>query len=405
MDGCGALLAGAPHEHVEVLSDPAAGLLAVVAIHSTALGPAMGGVRRAQYDSLTDAIEDALALSSAMTVKSSLAGLPLGGGKSVILDSRQQASPEMLDAFARQLQQLGGRYIAAEDIGTSPADMDRIALGTPWVAGRSPSNGGGGDPSPSTARTVLAAIEHALALLPGAPQLDGLRAGVVGVGKVGAELALMLARRGAHVTVADVDLERAHGIAAATGGEVCGARELLTRELDVLAPCARGGAITAENATRVRARVLCGAANNLLADDELAQTLADAGVLYVPDFLANAGGIVHAGGEALGWDEQRVEDTILRSIALGDSILQEAGGSGELPLAVAKRRALARVRDAKSARDGGAAAQHGKGTAAHSQATAGHSQATAGHDEPSPVRAAAASAQRSRLGSPLGEVA
>ncbi|MHB1807702.1 MAG: Glu/Leu/Phe/Val dehydrogenase dimerization domain-containing protein [Solirubrobacteraceae bacterium] len=352
MDGCGALLSGAEHEHVEIVSEPDAGLIAVIAVHSTALGPAMGGVRRASYRSLADAIEDALRLSAAMTVKSSLAGLPLGGGKSVILDASSEASAAMLDAFAAQLEQLGGRYIAAEDIGTSPADMDRIARGTRWVAGRSPQNGGGGDPSPSTARTVFAAIAHALELLDGEPRLHGVRAGVVGVGKVGAELALMLARHGAQLTVADLDNERAHGIAAATGGEVAGARELLERDLDVLAPCARGGAIHAGNLERVRARVLCGAANNLLADDALAQRLADAGTLYVPDFLANAGGIVHAGGEALGWSEERIEHTIRRSIDLGESILQEAAGSGRPPLEVARRLALARVREAAAARAG-----------------------------------------------------
>lgn len=364
MDGCGATLSGAEHEHVEIVSEPRAGLLGVIAVHSTALGPAMGGVRRADYPSLQDAIEDALRLSAAMTVKSSLAGLPLGGGKSVIVDASASAAPQMLDAFARQLEQLGGRYIAAEDIGTSPADMDRIALGTSWVAGRSPQNGGGGDPSPSTARTVFAAIEHALALLDSAQELDGARAGVIGVGKVGAELALMLARRGARVTVADIDSERAHGLAAATGGEVCAPLELLERELDVLAPCARGGVVTTANVRRIHARVLCGAANNLLADDALAQDLADEGILYVPDFLANSGGIVHAGGEALGWSEQQVEQTLLHSIALGDSILQEAASSGTLPLHVAKQRALARVREAATARDGAAGTRETRLTAA-----------------------------------------
>jgi glutamate dehydrogenase/leucine dehydrogenase len=351
MDGCDALLQDLEHEHVEIVREPRAGLLAIVAVHSTALGPAMGGMRRTGYVSLSDAIEDALRLSAAMTVKSSLAGLPLGGGKSVIVDPSPRPSEAMLDAFAEQLERLGGRYVAAEDIGTSPADMDRLAQRTRWVAGGSPERGGSGDPSPSTARTVLGAIEHAVRLLDGDRGLEGLAAGVLGVGKVGAELALMLAARGAEITVADVDAERAQGVAAATGGSTCAPRELLGRRFDVLAPCARGGVVTEASIGSLRTRILCGAANNLLADDALAGELAQAGVLYVPDFLANAGGIIHAGGELLGFSEEQTEETIQRSIALGGSILAEAASSGELPLDVATRRALARVRAAAEARD------------------------------------------------------
>lgn len=352
MDGYDALLNASEYEHVEVVREPAAGLLSVIAVHNTALGPAMGGVRRASYPSLQDAIEDALRLSAAMTVKSSLAGLPLGGGKSVIVDGSAIASPELLDAFGEQLRRLGGRYVAAEDIGTSPRDMDRLALHTRWVAGGSPRNGGSGDPSPATARTVLAAIENAFDQLDA--DLEGARAGVIGVGKVGAALARMLAARGARVTVADVNPARAAAVATAIDGSTCEPGEMLGRSFDVLAPCARGGVITAASASRLRVRVLCGAANNMLAADALADDLAAAGVLYVPDFLANAGGIVQAGGELLGWSPERIHASVASSIALGRAILQDAAREGTTPLRLATERALTRVRHAEAARRGGA---------------------------------------------------
>lgn len=340
----------AKHEHLEVARDPATGTITIVAVHCTALGPAMGGVRRTAYPSLDAAILDALRLSHAMTLKNSLAVLPLGGGKSVIVDAGAEASPAVLDSFAAQLERLGGRYVAAEDIGTSPADMDRIALGTRWVAGRSDAAGGTGDPSPSTARTVMGAMEHAWRARTDSGDFSGARVGVIGAGKVGSRLAAMLAQRGAELLIADLDHARAEALAVQTGGRARGVAEVLESELDVLAPCARGGVIDASSLRRLKAQIVCGAANNILAREEMAEALARAGVLYVPDFLANAGGIVQVGGEFLGWSSSRIEAALRRSVDLAGDVLQHAAASGRTPHAIALDRARARVAEARPAR-------------------------------------------------------
>lgn len=331
------------HEQLEICSDDHAGLLAVIAVHSTTLGPAMGGVRRAHYPSLEAAVTDALRLSRAMTLKNSLAGLPLGGGKSVIIDAATRPSPALLDAFAAQLDRLGGRYVAAEDIGTTPDDMDRIAVGTRWVAGRSVEAGGTGDPSPSTARTVLGAIEHAYRLVCGADDLEGARVGVIGAGKVGGRLATLLAQRGAEVRIADIDRERAQTVAAETGAMICEPDALLSADLDVLAPCARGGVVTAANVDSLRMRILCGAANNILECDSVADSLALAGIFYVPEFLANAGGIIQVGGEFLEWDGTRIEAELQRSVDLAGEILEQASAGAGSALQIALQRAQERV--------------------------------------------------------------
>ena len=331
------------HELVEIACDADSGLLCVIAVHSSVLGPAMGGVRRMGYPSLQAAVTDALRLSRAMTLKSSLAGLPLGGGKSVIVDSEPRPSAALLRAFAAQVDRLGGRYVAAEDIGTTPADMDALAQRTQWVAGCSARNGGTGDPSPATARTVLGAIEHACRLH-GGGKLAGAKVGVIGAGKVGARLATLLAERGAQVTLSDLDVDRAKAVARQTGATVQPTAQLLSAELDVLAPCAQGGLITAENLASLRARILCGAANNILTHDQLADSLAQAGILYVPEVLANVGGIIQAGGEHLGWSAEQIEATVDSSIALTGEILQQVASSGAAPLQVALERAYARLR-------------------------------------------------------------
>lgn len=352
MDGwCSGALRPLEHERVEIVHDRAAGLLCVIAVHSTALGPAMGGVRRASYATVQEAVEDALRLSAAMTVKSSLAGLPLGGGKSVIVQQGPERRAETLDAFASVLERLGGIYVAAEDLGTSPQDMDRLASRTRWVAGASPALGGSGDPSPATAETVLGAMEHACRLHLGCESLRGARVGVVGVGKVGARLARLLADAGAELVLADVLQDGAERLAGELGARAVPVQAMAEQDLDVLAPCARGGYLTAKSLSSLRAKIVCGAANNVLAEDALAGELAAAGVLYVPDFVANAGGIIQVGGELLAWPRQRIEQTIARSISLCGEILQESTSTGASPLDVAMHRALARV-DAARAGEG-----------------------------------------------------
>ena len=363
-------LDGLDHEHVEIHNDPETGLLSVVAVHSTALGPAMGGVRCTSYLSLGDAVADALRLSRAMTIKNCLAGLPLGGGKSVIVDTGSGLSDAALDAFATQLQRLGGLYVAAEDIGTTPADMDRLAARTRWVAGRSPQHGGSGDPSPATARTVLCAIEHAQRVLSGSQRLAGTRVGVVGVGKVGSRLVALLRERGAEVLLSDLDAQRASEVAEVNGASMWPVHELLGAELDILAPCAKGGLINEEDVASLRARVVCGAANNILEYDGLAKVLADAGVLYVPDFLANAGGAIQVAGEFLGWSDAQIQVTQQRSSALVRFVLEEAAASGQLPLNIALACASQRLSEQTAATDRARQAGPLPSTGAHSRSNA-----------------------------------
>lgn len=332
------------HELVRVVRDEQAGLLAVIAIHSTALGPAMGGVRRRAYPSLDDAVADALRLSAAMTLKNSVAGLPLGGGKSVIVDARPEASDALLDAFAEAIDRLEGRYVAAEDIGTTPCDMDRIARRTRWVAGQSEAAGGNGDPSPSTALTVFGALTAAARERWGSDELAGRTVGVLGVGKVGGALARRASEAGARLLLADALPERAQALAdALPDARTLPSEELLARPLDVLAPCATGGLLTPELAARLDAAIVCGAANNVLLDDDVADRLAERGILYVPDFVANAGGIVHVGGAFLGWDAERIEAAVVAAALRAGGVLGEARARSVTPLTVAYERARARL--------------------------------------------------------------
>mgnify|MGYP006288726267 CR=1 FL=1 len=280
------------HERVCYASDAASGLRAIIAIHDTTLGPAVGGCRIFPYASDEQALDDVLRLSRGMTLKSALAGLPLGGGKSVIIaDPHRDRSVALLRAMGRFLDDLGGRYIAAEDSGTSVEDLRIMAGVTPHVSGIDRSEHGG-DPSPSTARGVYTAIRAALAYRLGTPEVRGIRVAVQGLGHVGFRLARLLREAGAHVFASDVDARRAARAEAELGVVVVPAAEILQLDVDVLAPCALGGALNAATIPTLRAGIVAGAANNQLHDAEDAARLADRGILYCPDFLINAGGII-----------------------------------------------------------------------------------------------------------------
>ena len=308
----------------------------------------MGGLRLLRYPVLEDALVDALRLSRAMSLKNSAAGLDLGGGKAVLLDDGawEGARAERMRAVGRAVERLGGRYVTAEDVGTTPDDMDAIAAVTANVAGRPLEQGGRGDPSPATARTVFAAIEAGVRLRLGATSLDGIRVGVLGAGHVGARLVGLLAEAGASVSVADLDPGRAMTVAGAHGAVPLPLPGFAARELDVFAPCAVGGAIGPEEAAGMRASVVAGAANNPLADRGLARVLAGREILFVPDFLANCGGIVHVGAEALGLPEARAEELLAAALERTDRILREAAAAGRPPLELAEEFALARMRAA-----------------------------------------------------------
>jgi valine dehydrogenase (NAD+) len=341
------------HEQVVIRQDGDTGLRFIVAIHSTVLGPALGGLRlRAYPGGLRDALDDVLALARTMTLKASAAGLDLGGGKAVMIDDgRNELRERRMRQAAEVVESLGGAYITAEDIGTTTADMDLISRHTRFVVGRSPERGGAGDPSPVTAETVLRAMRRGLEAATGSGELDGRRVGVVGLGKVGGALAARLAGAGAHVIGTDVAAERAEAIASEHGIELAPSAEaILSAELDVLAPCAAGGMIDDALANAIDCRVVCGAANNPLTGRSVARRLAARGILYVPDFLANCGGLIHVDAERRGYDGRTVEAAIERAMSRLERAIAVARIERATPAEVAERQALERVEAARRRR-------------------------------------------------------
>ncbi|MGD9956003.1 MAG: Glu/Leu/Phe/Val dehydrogenase [Candidatus Nanopelagicales bacterium] len=341
------------HEQVVVGHDPATGLRAIVAIHSTALGPALGGTRFVPYADLDAALDDALALARAMTYKNALAGLPHGGGKGVILgDPARDKSPDMLRAYGRLVASLGGRYVTACDVGTYVADMDIVATVNPWTTGRSPERGGAGDSGDLTAVGVHHGIKAVAEHLWGTPSLAGRRVAIAGVGKVGRRLAGHVLGEGGSVLAADVSPDAIERLRA-EHPEVevaASADDLVESDADVLAPCALGGMITAEVAERLTARAICGGANNQLAEHVLADRLAERGVLFAPDFLVNAGGVIAVGAEYAGrgtYDDASARE---RARAIGATlldVLRRADSSGTTPLEAAERLAEERIAGAE----------------------------------------------------------
>ncbi|MCW2744060.1 MAG: Glu/Leu/Phe/Val dehydrogenase dimerization region [Mycobacterium sp.] len=305
--------AGAPggHEQVVFCSDPASGLRAIIAIYSTALGPALGGTRFHPYATEQAAIDDALRLSRAMAYKNACAGLDHGGGKAVIIgDPATDKTEPLLRAFGRFIASLGGRYVTACDVGTTVADMDVIARETRFATGRSPEFGGAGDSSVLTAFGVFQGMRAAAQHRWGAATLRGKHVGVLGVGKVGTRLVGHLVADGATVTVADVDAAAVEATRAAhpDGAVLVGDPETLAAaEIDVFAPCALGGILTTETVKRLQATVVCGGANNQLAEPGVGRQLADAGILYAPDYLVNAGGVIQVSDELAGFSFPRAE--------------------------------------------------------------------------------------------------
>jgi valine dehydrogenase (NAD+) len=295
-------LKDAGHEQVVFCQDKASGLRAIIAIYSTALGPALGGTRFYPYASEADALEDVLKLSRAMAYKAACANLDLGGGKAVIIgDPTTDKSEPLLRAYGRFVESLAGRYYTACDVGTYVHDMDVIARESRYVTGRSPEHGGAGDSAVLTAFGVFQAMRAAAEHTWGSPSLDGRRVGVEGVGKVGHHLVDHLVEDGASVVVSDVSSAAVERVLAAHPGlvEVAEPDALPTLPLDVYAPCALGGSLSDELLPQLQAAVVCGAANNQLEHPGVEQALASRGILYTPDYVANAGGLVQVADEAL----------------------------------------------------------------------------------------------------------
>jgi len=333
------------HEQLKVFHDQETGVTGAIGIHSTALGPAMGGLRLFAYPGLDEAIVDVLRLSRAMSFKSAAAGLDLGGGKAVLIDDGgwNGTRRERMQVVARAIEELGGRYVTAEDVGTTPLDMDAIGEVTRHVAGASVSHGGSGDPSPFTARTVFASIEGAVGVRLGRSSPAGLRVGVQGVGNVGSALVRLLCAAGAEVSVTDADPARSQVLVEELGVTALPLDRFAYGAFDVFAPCALGGAVGPAEAAGLTATIVAGAANNPLSDRKVARQLADRDVLYVPDFIANCGGIIHVGAEILALAEREVEDLLVAAGERSERILLRARETGALPLEVAEEYALARI--------------------------------------------------------------
>lgn len=329
------------YEQVVFGHDPSTGLRCIIAVHSTALGPSLGGTRFRPYASEHDALADVLRLARGMTHKQAAAGLDYGGGKGVILgDPARDRSEALIRSYARQIDRMGGTYLTAEDVGTTQADMDLIAEETPHVTGTSPERGGSGDPSPATAWGVYWALRAAADHRWGSPELGDRPITVLGVGKVGRALVDHLLDAGARVTIADVSEP---AVAAVTGRHpdlaVVDPADALTAEADLLAPCALGGLLDEASIPTLAASVVCGAANNQLATPADADRLAAAGVLYVPDFVANAGGVINIAEEAshLGYDREQAFARVAEIETTVHRVLRRARADGTTPEVAAHR--------------------------------------------------------------------
>jgi leucine dehydrogenase len=349
----GEVMASRGHEQVVFVADRASGLRAVIAIHSTALGPSLGGIRFWRYPAEADAVRDALRLSEAMTLKAAVAGLHQGGGKAVVLvdDPDQPRSEELLRAMGRTIDELGGRYIAAEDVGATPRDMDLISTETPWVTGVDEELGGSGDPSPVTAVGVMHGMRAVCSEMFGDAALDGRRVVVQGAGHVGAHLVRLLAESGADVGVADINRERAAEVAARFGARVLDAQSVVQEPCDILAPCALGGVISRDVVPTLQCRAIVGAANNQLSDASVAEHLAARGIVYAPDFVVNAGGIINIAEEFVGYSRERALAKAAMIEATTARVLTEARTLGCTTERAAEE--LARRRIAEEAIPGG----------------------------------------------------
>ena len=317
-------LAEMGHEQLVLCSDPSVGYRGIIAIHSTTLGPALGGTRFWKYDNDDAAVTDALRLARGMTYKNAVAGLNLGGGKSVIIGDNRTTHREMIfRAHGRFVESLGGRYITAEDVGTSTKDMDYVHMETGHVAGLA---GKSGDPSPVTAHGVFRAVQASANRRWGSDSLEGKTVTIQGCGNVGRYLAKELHEAGARLIVSDIDAAKTRRVAEMTGATVVEGDAIFTADADIFSPCALGGIINDQTIPKLKVQVVAGGANNQLLEERHGDILADRGILYAPDYVANAGGVINVYGEISGWDAQRaldkaddIYDTVLKIFDIAES--------------------------------------------------------------------------------------
>lgn len=337
----------ADHEQVVFVSDDKSGLKAIIAVHNSNLGPALGGCRMWPYATEEEAVRDVLRLSRGMTYKSAMANLKLGGGKSVIIGNpRTHKTPELLAAFARALEQLNGRYIAAEDSGTSVADMKYMTQFTQHVAGihDKPSDAGtrSGDPSPATAYGTFIGIKAAVKERLGRDSLDGLRVAVQGVGNVGFDLARQLKEAGAQLWVTDIHREALMQAGKELGATVVAPDEIFGLDVDVFAPCALGAILNDSTIPQLKATIVAGAANNQLAEARHGLALMKRGILYAPDYVINAGGIIDVYHERIGFDRsallKHIEGIHDNLMEVFERAREEERPTGEVADAIAEER-------------------------------------------------------------------
>ena len=326
------------HEEIHFITDEKCGLKAIIALHSTHLGPAAGGCRFWHYAKDEEALVDALRLSRGMSYKNAMAGLPLGGGKSVILaDSDRTKTPDMLHAFGKAVDHLGGRYITAEDVGMSVADMIEVRRSTPFVAGLPNSAGDvGGDPGPHTSLGVFLGIKAAVKRALGKDSLDGLHIALQGAGSVATGVALHACAEGAKLSIADVDRDKAENLADRAGGKMVSPDEILGLEADVLSPCALGAILNDKTIPKLKVPIVAGGANNQLATPDDGVQLQQHGILYAPDYVINAGGIINVCTEFLGDGDADLVRSRIEGIPVRlEQIWAESKSSGRDPASVA----------------------------------------------------------------------
>ena len=296
------------HEQIVFCNDKDTGLKAIIGIHNSVMGPALGGTRMYKYANEWEALNDVLRLSRGMTFKAAITGLNIGGGKAVIIgDAKTQKTPELMRKFGEFVHSLSGRYITAEDVGMETADMDIVRDVTPYVTGISESRGGSGNPSPVTAYGVYLGMKAAAKQQFGSDVLSGNKVLVHGIGHVGETLVDYLTKEGAIVTIADINEEKLNEVGAKYNAEIFRGEDLYSADVDIYAPCAMGATLNDDTVYKIKAKVIAGAANNQLADENVhGAILQERGILYAPDFLINAGGIINVYAELAHYDKAEI---------------------------------------------------------------------------------------------------
>lgn len=313
------------HEQVVHCHDPVSGLKAIISIHDTTLGPALGGTRLLPYATEEEALHDVLRLSRGMTYKAACAGLHLGGGKSVIIADPSQKSEAFFRAYGRFVESLQGRYITAEDMNTNVADMDHVRLETRFVTGVSPTLGGSGDPSIMTALGTFYGIQSSVRHRLGTDSLTGIKIAVQGVGAVGKHLCQFLHEKGAQLFVQDIDEKRLQEMQQKYGAMIVTEEDLYSLDVDVYAPCARGATLNSTRIPQLKAKVVAGCANNQLEDEKKhGEMIKERKILYAPDYVINAGGLINVANELSGYNREKVEKEVVRIGRTLETIFVEA---------------------------------------------------------------------------------